>query len=79
MPQSCAQFLNLIAVKGEPKSVMIRLGIPKWCKMSWMNSTTFVALYFMSDFVLDPLGELIDCDEDIFKTTFRFFKWTHLV
>ena len=28
-PQSCAQVLNSVAVKGEPKSVMIRLGMPK--------------------------------------------------
>ena len=47
-PQSCAQLLNYLAVKGEPKSVMIRLGMPKRCIMSWMNSTALATLYFAS-------------------------------
>jgi hypothetical protein len=46
MPQSCAQFLNLMAVKGEPKSVMTQLDILKQCMISWMNSTAFAILYF---------------------------------
>jgi hypothetical protein len=77
MPQSCVQFLNSIAVKGELKSMMIRLGILKRCMMSWMNSTTFAVFY--ERFVLDPLGEFVDCDEDVFKTTFGLFEWSYLV
>jgi hypothetical protein len=37
-----------MAIKGEPKFVMTRLGILRQCMMSWMNSTAFVALYFTS-------------------------------
>jgi hypothetical protein len=37
-----------MAIKGEPKSVMTRLGIPKWCIMSWMNLIAFAVLYFTS-------------------------------
>jgi hypothetical protein len=47
-----------MAVKGEPKSVMMRLGIPKRCIMSCMNSTALVVLYFMSSLYLIHLVNL---------------------
>jgi hypothetical protein len=39
----------------------------------------FCCAVFYERLVLDPLGEFVDCDEDVFKTTFGFFEWTHLV
>jgi hypothetical protein len=39
-----------------------------------MNSTAFVALYFYERLILDPLVEFVDCDKDVFKTTFGFLS-----
>jgi hypothetical protein len=58
MPQSYAQLLNSMAVKGETKSAMAQLGIMKRCMMSWMNLTAFAALYFTSDLYLIHLVNL---------------------
>jgi hypothetical protein len=77
MPQSYAQLLNSMAVKGETKSAMAQLGIMKRCMMSWMNLTAFAALYFTSDF--DPLGEFVDCNEDVLKSAFGLLEWSYLI
>jgi hypothetical protein len=39
----------------------------------------FCYVVFYEWLVLDPLGEFIDCDEDVLKTTFGLFEWTYLV
>jgi hypothetical protein len=39
----------------------------------------FCYTVFYERLVLDPLGEFVDCDEDVFKTTFGIFEWTYLV
>jgi hypothetical protein len=39
----------------------------------------FCYVVFYERLVLDPLGEFVDCDEDVFKTTFGLFEWSYLV
>ena len=73
-PQSCAQLSNSVAVKGEPKSVMIQLGMPKRCIMSWMNSTALAALYFMSGLYLIHLANLSIATKMYSKPPFAFLR-----
>jgi hypothetical protein len=39
----------------------------------------FCCAVFYERLALDPLGDFVDCDEDVLKTTFGLFEWTYLV
>jgi hypothetical protein len=61
-------------MKGEPKPMMIRLGMLKRCMISWMNSTTLAMLYLMSVFVLTPFSELVNGRKIVLETTLGFLE-----
>jgi hypothetical protein len=39
----------------------------------------FCRAVFYERLVFDPLGEFVDCDEDVLKSTFGFFEWSYLI
>jgi hypothetical protein len=39
----------------------------------------FCCVVFYEWLVLDPLGEFVNCNEDVLKTSFGLFEWTYLV
>jgi hypothetical protein len=39
----------------------------------------FCCTVFYERHVFDPLGEFVDCDEDVLKSTFGLFEWSYLI
>ena len=74
-PQSCAQLLNSVAVKGEPKSI----GHAEAVHNVLDELDCFGCAVFCEWFVFDPLGELVNCHEDVFETALCFLEGSYLI
>jgi hypothetical protein len=50
------------------------VGYPKVVHNVLDELDCFCCAVFYERFILDPLGEFVDCDEDVLKSTFGLFE-----